>query len=117
MCLLIQGPSLSHPVPAYPILGYVIEAFYHLQDGVPRRVSKQIYSSQAKRLRDLLVEYRTRSRLTQAELASRIGRAQTFVSKVELGERRIDLLELLQVLAVLRADPVEFLERLLRRRR
>jgi DNA-binding XRE family transcriptional regulator len=101
----------------YPILGYAIEAFYHLHHGVPRRVSKQIYSSQAKRLRDLLVEYRARSGVTQAELASRIGRAQTFVSKVERGERRIDLIELLQLLAVLRADPVEFLERLLKRRR
>ena len=80
-------------------------------------MSKQIYSSQARRLCDLLVEYRKRSGVTQAELASRIGRAQTFVSKVELGERRIDLIELLQLLAVLRADPVEFLERLLKRRR
>jgi DNA-binding XRE family transcriptional regulator len=101
----------------YPVLGYIAEALYHLHDGTARRVSKQIYSSQAKRFRDLLVEYRTRSGVTQAELASRIGRAQTFVSKVELGERRIDLIELLQVLAVLRADPVEFLERLVRRRR
>ena len=96
-------------------MGYAIEDLYHLLDGAARRMSKQIYSNQAKRLRDLLVEYRARSGVTQAELASRIGRAQTFVSKVELGERRIDLLELLQLLAVLRADPVEFLERLLKR--
>jgi transcriptional regulator with XRE-family HTH domain len=55
--------------------------------------------------------------MTQANLAERLGRAQTFVSKVEKGERRIDVIELIQVLTVMRADPVEFLERLLKRRR
>lgn len=113
----MQGLASCYPVSVYPILGYTAEAFYHLHHGVPRRVSKQIYSSQAKRLRELLVEYRTRSGVTQAELAARIGRAQTFVSKVELGERRIDIIELVQMLTVMRADPVEFLERLLKRRR
>ncbi len=47
--------------------------------------------------------------MTQADLAERIGRAQTFVSKVEKGERRIDVIELIQVLTVMRANPVEFL--------
>jgi transcriptional regulator with XRE-family HTH domain len=80
-------------------------------------VSKPIHSAQARRLRDLMVEYRTRAGLTQADLAAKLGRAQTFVSKVELGERRIDVIELIQMLTVMRADPVEFLERLLRRAR
>lgn len=80
-------------------------------------MSKPIHSAQARRLRELLVEYRGRAGMTQADLAERIGRAQTFVSKVEKGERRIDVIELIQVLTVMRADPVEFLERLLRRRR
>ena len=72
-------------------------------------MSKPIHSAQARRLRELLVEYRGRAGMTQADLAERIGRAQTFVSKVEKGERRIDVIELIQVLTVMRADPVEFL--------
>jgi len=32
--------------------------------------------------------------VSQAELASRLGRTQSFVSKVERGERRLDVIEL-----------------------
>ncbi len=35
--------------------------------------------------------------LTQADLAARLGRPQTFVSKYELGERRLDLPQLRQI--------------------
>lgn len=101
----------------YPVLGYIGDHLYHRRDGSGRPVSKPIYSAQARRLRELLVEYRARAGVTQAELAERLGRAQTFVSKIEKGERRIDVIELLQMLAAMRADPVEFLERLLRRKR
>jgi transcriptional regulator with XRE-family HTH domain len=39
---------------------------------------------------ELLVQARKDAGLTQAELGARIGQRQTFVSKVELGERRLD---------------------------
>lgn len=80
-------------------------------------MSKPIHSVQAKRLRELLVEYRAKAELTQTELADKLGRAQTFVSKIEKGERRIDVTELVEMLTAMRADPMEFFERLLRRRR
>lgn len=80
-------------------------------------MSKPIHSAQAKRLRELLVEYRAKAGLTQTELADKLARAQTFVSKIEKGERRIDVTELIEMLAAMRADPMEFFERLLRRRR
>jgi transcriptional regulator with XRE-family HTH domain len=54
--------------------------------------------------------------MTQADLASKIGRAQTFVSKVELGERRIDVIELFQMLAAMRVDPQLFVAALLKRK-
>lgn len=37
--------------------------------------------------------------LTQAEVAERVGRPQTWVSKCELGERRVDLVELEDIAA------------------
>ena len=79
-------------------------------------MSKPIHSAQSKRLRRLLVDHRKRSGLTQTELASLIGRPQTFVSKVETGERRMDVIELLQILSALGADPIEFIAALLRRK-
>ena len=38
---------------------------------------------------------RQRSQLTQAEAARRLGKPQSFVSKCESGERRVDFVELL----------------------
>ncbi len=49
------------------------------------------------RLAQLLLEAREAAGLTQAELAVRLRRPQSFVSKVESGERRLDVIELLEV--------------------
>jgi transcriptional regulator with XRE-family HTH domain len=45
-------------------------------------------------LRDLLRQMRKDAGLRQSELAERLGKPQSFVSKVETGERRLDLIEL-----------------------
>jgi transcriptional regulator with XRE-family HTH domain len=42
-----------------------------------------------------LREARRQAGLTQAEVAERLGKPQSFVSKCESGERRVDLVELL----------------------
>lgn len=54
---------------------------------------------------DLLVQARKDAGLTQAELGERIGRRQTFVSKFELGERRLDAAEFVTVSRAIGADP------------
>ncbi len=46
---------------------------------------------------------------TQAEVATAIGRPQSFVAKCESGERRIDLVELAEIAALYRL-PLEFSE-------
>jgi transcriptional regulator with XRE-family HTH domain len=40
-----------------------------------------------------LRQARKEAGLTQQDVTKRIGRARTFISKVELGERRIDVIE------------------------
>ncbi len=42
----------------------------------------------------MLRELRKNAGLTQAELAERLGKPQSYVSKVERGERLIDLVEI-----------------------
>ena len=42
---------------------------------------------------DLLAQLRHEAGCTQAVLAERLGNTQTFVSKVERGERRLDVVE------------------------
>lgn len=43
--------------------------------------------------------------MTQAELGKRIGQRQTFVSKFELGERRLDVAEFVAVCRGVGVDP------------
>lgn len=47
--------------------------------------------------------------LTQVDLASRLKRPQSFVSKYERGERRLDLVEFGEVAAALGINPAKFL--------
>lgn len=58
-----------------------------------RTLSDQHYLEVVARLRSA----RERSGMTQAQLARNLGRPQSYVSKVETGERRIDFIELLRL--------------------
>jgi transcriptional regulator with XRE-family HTH domain len=64
------------------------------------------------RLQLLLRQMRTEAGLTQTEVAQRLGQPQSFVSKYESGERRLDVLELREVCAVVGVDLADFVERL-----
>jgi len=64
-----------------------------------------------KRFRRLLVEARKKANITQAELSSRLKRPQSFVSKYERGERRLDVVEFRVVAQAIGIDPVSFLRK------
>jgi transcriptional regulator with XRE-family HTH domain len=67
-------------------------------------MTKSLFSPAYQRLRDWLVDARHGSGLTQAQLADTLGRPQSFVSKYERGERRLDFVEVLEIADVLGAD-------------
>lgn len=54
--------------------------------------------------------------ITQVELAARLRRPQSFVSKVERGERRLDVIEFCQVAEALGHDPAKLLSEFVDRR-
>lgn len=60
-----------------------------------------------------LAELRRQRGLLQQDVADRLGRPQAFVSKVESGARRVDVVELLDFLRVLEADPHAFIDAIL----
>lgn len=64
-----------------------------------------------RRFRHLLAEARRAAGLSQAELSRRLGRPQSFVSKYERGERRLDVVEFGRVARALQIDPLRFLRR------
>ena len=76
---------------------------------------KTIHSANHKVLCELLREVREEAGLTQTELAVRIKKDQTFVSKYETGERRLDVLELREICVVLGVPIGTFIRRLERR--
>lgn len=65
-------------------------------------MTKSVFSQEYEMLRRLLVEARLQEGLTQGDVASVLGRPQSFVSKYERGERRLDVVEFLQVAEVLK---------------
>lgn len=58
------------------------------------------------RLQDVLIEVRRAKSLTQVEVANRLGKPQSFVSKYESGERRLDVIEFMEVCKALGANPL-----------
>ena len=75
-------------------------------------MSKSIHTPEHARLRELLIAARKKAGLTQAEVASRLDRPQSFVAKYEGGERRLDVIEFIQVAKTLGADPVKLVRAL-----
>ncbi len=73
---------------------------------------KSTFSPQYERFRTLLVQARKASGLTQHDVAEQLKRPQSYVSKYENGERRLDLLEFLEVASVLNIDVVAFIKTL-----
>ena len=68
-------------------------------------MGKSIHSPQHQKLRDLLISARKKAGLTQAEVAERLNRPQSFVAKYEGGERRLDVIEFIQVARAVGLDP------------
>jgi transcriptional regulator with XRE-family HTH domain len=67
-----------------------------------------------KKFREMLVGVRKTAGLTQAELSERLDRPQSFVSKYERGERRLDVIEFGEVAKALSVDPVILIEKFYR---
>ena len=54
-----------------------------------------------------LTAARRRANLTQTEAAERLGRRQTFISEIERGLRRVDVLEIVLISRALDTDPFQ----------
>ncbi|MFP6558230.1 helix-turn-helix domain-containing protein [Paraburkholderia sp. B3] len=61
---------------------------------------------------DRLIAARKERGISQAELAARLGRPQSFIAKIEGGERRIDVIEFLELARLLGVRPGSILEEL-----
>jgi ribosome-binding protein aMBF1 (putative translation factor) len=76
------------------------------------RMKKRIYIAQRGRLVSLLREMRIEAGLTQTDLAASIEKDQTFVSRYESGQRRLDVLEVREICQAIGITLEEFARRL-----
>lgn len=80
-----------------------------------RGLTKSLHSPDHAAFCALLVAARHRAGLTQQVLASSLNKPQSFVAKIERGERRLDVLEFIEIARAIGADPVKLLRALLKR--
>ena len=65
------------------------------------------------RLAALLRQVRLDAKITQSQIAEKIGQTQSYVSKYEAGEQRLDLIELEAVCKAVGISLTDFVERYL----
>jgi transcriptional regulator with XRE-family HTH domain len=75
-------------------------------------VDKSIQTAEYQRLCRIVRELRQEAGLTQVEVAAALDEPQSFVSKYESGERRLDVIELRTVAMILGTTVIEVLKRL-----
>ena len=68
------------------------------------------------RLRKALKAARLEAGLTQTVLAERLGRKQAYISRIEQGERRVDVVEFLDLAHAIGFNPGAFLSEFDRKR-
>ena len=76
-------------------------------------MSKSVFTQRYNRFRQLLIKARQSAGLTQSQLSSKLSRPQSYVSKYERGERRLDLIEFLEIAEALEVEPETFIKTLL----
>ena len=75
-------------------------------------MKKALYERSYAAFTGLLKEERKKVGLTQAKLAKKLRRPQSYVSKYERGDRRLDVIEFLDIARAIGFDPNEFLQKL-----
>ena len=75
-------------------------------------MTDSVDTARYRRFREILIEARKSAGLSQTSLAEKLNRVQTFVSKYERGERRLDVVEFLDIANALNIDPGEVLRQI-----
>lgn len=77
-------------------------------------MTKSVHTRNYRLFLELLIKARKDAGVTQEQLAKRLNRPQSFVSKCENGERRVDVIELLQILQSIGVEPIGFIKRIVK---
>lgn len=59
-------------------------------------------------LRQMLIDARIAAGMNQSDVAKKLGKPQSYISKIELGTRRMDVVEFIEILEAINTDPELF---------
>jgi len=79
-------------------------------------MEKSVISKKYDNLRLELINARKSVNLTQVELSKKLSRPQSFVSKYEHGERRLDVIEFIEIAECIGIDPFKLLKKIIKNR-
>jgi DNA-binding transcriptional regulator YiaG len=77
-------------------------------------VTKSVFTKEYQLFLCLLIDLREQKGLSQRELSKKLKRVQTYVSKYERGERRLDVVEFLEIVKTLEGNPHTIIKKLLK---
>ena len=66
-------------------------------------------------LQQMLIDARLQAGLKQADVAAQLGKPQSYVSKIERGERGMDVIEFLEIAQAIGFEPLAFLDEFIKR--
>jgi transcriptional regulator with XRE-family HTH domain len=75
-------------------------------------MTKSVFSDRYSQFLAVMVQARKDARLTQTEVAARLGKPQSYISKAERGERRLDVIEFIEIAEALGISPSAIISRL-----
>jgi transcriptional regulator with XRE-family HTH domain len=85
--------------------------------GADRISTKTKLAAELRILGEVLTRVREAVGVKQAELAARLGVPPSYLSKIENGTRRLDVIELVRIAEAMGADPAEIVREVMTRLR
>ncbi len=85
--------------------------FYNRIYNYTKDMANSIYLKEYKRVIERLKNARQESGLKQIEVAERLGKPQSYISKIEQGERRVDIAELKLIAQTYKKDVNYFISK------
>lgn len=76
-------------------------------------MTKSTYTENYARLIKQLVDCRKEKGMTQAQLSACMGKPQSFIAKIENKERRVDIVEFLELCKHMHINPMPIIESLI----